>query len=366
MRRRSTRMPNILIIKFGAIGDVVMTIPAAYELHRAGFQIDWMCGSQVLPLLELYSWIRPIVVDDRALFSGNAGEKLRALGRVWRSIAETEYEICATLYYDIRYRVVSLPVRARRKVILSHRHRLQSLLPGRHHTDEYLRVMLGRDDGPVPVGLAPVRPDTLPPNPLPRENGRERVVLVPGGARNALRSDSLRRWPIESYVAVGETLLERGMDVVLVGGPEDDWAAAAFAGKGVTDVIGQLTIPDTLALLDACDVVVTHDTGPLHLAGVTSVGIVSLFGPTDPRGRLPQRAGTVALWGGEGFACRPCYDGRNYAPCKDNRCLQQVTPEMVIQEVETLLLERRRGVRLPPRVVTPRSTVTEGLSIHDR
>jgi len=356
-------MPKILIIKFGAIGDVVMTIPAAYELHRAGFEIEWVCGAQVLPLLELYSWIRPIVVDDMALFSGNAGKKLHALGRVWRRIAGREYEICATLYYDIRYRVVSLPVRAKRKVMLSHSHRLRNLLPGRHHTDEYLRVMLGRDDGPTPVGLAPVRPEILPPSPLPREIGRERVVLVPGGARNALRSDSLRRWPIESYVAVAESLVERGTDVLLVGGPEDGWAAAAFAGKGVTNVIGKLTIPSTLALLDACDVVVTHDTGPLHLAGVTSIGIVSLFGPTDPRGRLPQRAGAVALWGGEGFACRPCYDGRNYAPCQENRCIQQVTPEMVIQEVETLLLDRRRGERLPPRVVTPASTVTEGVRI---
>lgn len=356
-------MRKVLIIKFGAIGDVVMAIPAAHELHRAGFAVEWVCGIQVLPLLALYPWIQPIVVDDRALFAGGAREKLRTLGGVWRRIAGRRYEICATLYYDDRYRVVSLPVRARRKVMLSRTHRLRSLLPGRHHTDEYLRVMLGRDDGPVQVGLAPVRPEILPPSPLPRVQGRERVVLVPGGARNAMRSDSLRRWPVESYIAVGKTLIERGINVVLVGGPDDEWASAAFAGMDVTDEIGRLPIAETLALLDASDVVVTHDTGPLHLAGITSVGIVSIFGPTDPWGRLPQRAGAVALWGGEGFACRPCYDGRNYAPCKDNTCMQQVTPEMVIREVETLLLDARRGKRLPPRVVTPASTVTEGLRV---
>jgi len=354
-------MSRVLILKFGAIGDVVMTIPAAYELHRRGHHIEWICGEQVFPLLEQYSWIRPIAVDDRALFGGSAIKRLRALMGLWRAVGGRNYELCATLYYDRRYSFLSLPVRARRKVMLSHRDRTRRLLPGRHHTDEYLRVMLGSDEGPVTVGLAPVRPDALPPSALPRMDGRARVVLVPGGARNAMRSDALRRWPIESYVAVARELASRGLEVVLAGGPDDCWASEAFRGLAVTDVIGEMTLLETVALLDESDVVVTHDTGPLHLAGLTRVSIVGIFGPTDPRGRMPQRAGTVALWGGEGFACRPCYDGREYARCSDNACVRQVTPEMVIAEIERLLEQRRNGTEEPPRVMTPVSTVTAGL-----
>jgi len=358
-------MNRVLMIKFGAIGDVVMAIPAAYAMHQAGAEVDWVCGAQVLPLLELYPWVRPIVVDDRTLFHGTAAERFGVLMGLWRTIGGREYALCATLYYDARYRVVSLPVRAKRRVMLSHSDRLRTLLPGRHHTDEYLRVMQGVDGGPATVGLAPVRAERLPPSSLPRLPGAERVLLVPAGARNALRSDGLRRWPMESYVAVARRLLELELAVVLVGGPDDGWASEAFRGTGatdvlgrVTDVIGRLTIVETLALMEDSDVVVTHDTGPLHLAGLTSVGIVSLFGPTDPRGRLPQRAGTMAMWGGEGFACRPCYDGRSYADCKENLCVQQVTPEMVVREVQFLLSQRRAGTLLPPRVVSPVSTVT--------
>ena len=354
-------MPRrVLIIKFGAIGDVVMAIPAAFELHRAGFEIDWICGAQILPLLSRYSWIRPIAADDRALFRGTMSERFQVLLGLWRTVGGSQYEICATLYYDARYRLISLPVRAKRKVMLSRNDRLRELLPGRHHTDEYLRVILGRDDGPVPVGLAPVPPDRPPMNGQRQAAGRQRVILVPGGARNALRSDGLRRWPPESYAAVAKTLLPLGIEIVLVGGPEDAWASEPFAGMGVDNRIGSLTILETLALMEASDVVVTHDTGPLHLAGITPVGIVSIFGPTDPRGRLPQRAGTVALWGGEGFACRPCYDGRNYAPCSNNLCVQQVTPEMVVREVILLLEQRRSGSALPPRVTSPESTVVAG------
>jgi heptosyltransferase-2 len=143
---------------------------------------------------------------------------------------------------------------------------------------------------------------------------------------------------------------------VLAGGPDDAWTSPSFAALGVTDLIGKLSLVETLSLLHSAAVTVTHDTGPLHLAGITRSGLVTIFGPTDPHGRLPQRAGCVALWGGEGFACRPCYDGRDYAPCSHNGCVRQVTPQMVADEVEGLLAAAREGRTVPPRVVAPEST----------
>lgn len=348
---------RVLIIKFGAIGDVVMAIPAVYALHLAGAEVDWVCGLAVAPLLGCYPWIRTIVVDDRAILKGSVVERVRGLFRLWRAIGWAKYDLCATLYYDARYRVVMLPVRARRKIILSQSDRSKMLLAGRHHTDEYARILLGLKDGERPVALAPVKAERLPASPLVRIEGKARVVLAPAGARNMMRDDALRRWPVENYVALALVLLERGIEVVLAGGPDDVWAVPAFAGLAVTDRIGKLTLPEMLALLDDSDVIVTHDTGPLHLAGVTGVGIVSIFGPTDPRGRLPQRANTVALWGGEGFACRPCYDGRDYAPCLHNGCMRQVSVAMVVREVEMVMEQRRLDRPMPPRVVTPMSTV---------
>jgi heptosyltransferase-2 len=147
---------------------------------------------------------------------------------------------------------------------------------------------------------------------------------------------------------------------VLIGGPDDAWDQPSFAHLPVIDRIGTLPLPQTLALLDQADVLVTHDTGPLHLGGVTRVGIVSIFGPTDPRGRLPQRPGTVALWGGEGFACRPCYDAHSFPPCPSNDCMRQITVDRVLGEVHAMLAERAGGVLQPPRILTPESTVGSG------
>ena len=350
-------MPRTLIVKFGAIGDVLMAIPAAHQLHLAGHQVDWVCGPAVAPLLALYPWIQPIVADDRALIQGSRAARLGALAALWRILAGRRYDLSATLYYDPRYRLLTLPVRARRKLLLSQTDRGLRLLPGRHHTGEYARILLDLPDQVRPRPLSPVAPAGLPPSPLPRQAGRSRVVLAPAGARNMLRDDLLRRWPPELYVELAERLLAQSVEIVLIGGPDDGWIRPRFQGLSVTDRIASLSLPETLALLDEADVLVTHDTGPLHLGGVTRVGIVTIFGPTDPRGRLPQRPGALALWGGEGFACRPCYDGRDFAPCLSNDCMRQVTPARVAAEVLKMVADRASGRRMPPRIATPDSTV---------
>lgn len=346
-------MSRVLLLKFGAIGDVIMAIPGAHQLHLQGHTIDWVCGQAVLPILELYPWINPMPIDDRALLTGGATAKLKVLLDLWKRLAGRRYALVATLYYDARYRFLTAPIRAERKIQLSRTDRNLRLIPGRHHTDEFARILLNWPDEVRPHPLAPVAPSSLPPSPLPR-TGKRRVVLAPAGAKNMMADDILRRWQPENYVALAKALLAQGTEVVLIGGPGDAWIQPIFAGLPVIDLIGKLTLPETLALLDEADVLVTHDTGPLHLAGITRIGIVGIFGPTDPRGRLPQRSGAVAIWGGEGFACRPCYDAHSFAPCPSNECMAEVAPGLVLDEIETLF----DSPYTPARVITPKPTLT--------
>jgi heptosyltransferase-2 len=363
----------VLIVKLGAIGDVVMAVPAAYALHREGYSVEWLCGKGVAPVLGLYPWIKVIAVDEQPLLRGSAAERMRAMGALWKQMRGREYELCATLYYDSRYAMLTWPVRARRRVRLSWEDRKRALLQGRRDTDEYVRILLGREDGETPQQIAPVLPAILPPVKVEGlepgavgEDGRSRVVLVPGGAKNLLRDNPLRRWPLHNYVELASKLIGRRCEVVLIGGPDDGWVSSAFTGLGVQDAIGKLSLVESVSLLGSAAVTVTHDTGPLHLAGITSTGIVAIFGPTSPYRFMPQRENCVALWGGEGFACRPCYDGRDFAPCKNNGCVQQVTPEMVLEEVERLMKARREGNALQPRVIVPEHTPLVHLNVEAR
>ena len=345
---------RVLIIKFGAIGDVVMAIPAAYALHRTGAQIDWVCGAAVEPVLACYPWIHTIVANDRALLTGSTAAKIAALGKLWRQLAGQKYDLCATLYYDPRYRSIALPVRANRKIMLSQSDRELMLLPGRSHTDEYARILLHQQDSVREQSLAPLRPEQLPLSPLDPKHAPVRVALVPGGASNMMRKQTLRRWPAENYAALARTLLDRGWEVVLLGGPDDQWVRPHFedlAGEGlaIVDKIGQLTLPQVIAACDACDAVVSHDTGPLHLAALSQAAVVALFGPTNPANFMPRREAVAGIWGGEGFACRPCHDGRDFAPCTNNACMQQITVEMALAQLDGVLA--RPGA--PCRLVLP-------------
>ena len=168
--------------------------------------------------------------------------------------------------------------------------------------------------------------------------------MVPAGASNMVRQQTLRRWPADRYAAIARTLLDRGDEVVLLGGPGDTWVRddfAALAGHPrLTDLIGRTSLPELVSTCDTCDLVLSHDTGPLHLAGLSLAPVLALFGPTDPGSFLPRRDGVRVLWGGEGFACRPCYDGRDFAPCESNGCMQSIATDTVLRVMDEMLATR--------------------------
>jgi heptosyltransferase-2 len=351
-----------LVVKFGQIGDVIMAIPAARSLYEQGFDIHWVCGRAVQPLLECYSWITLIPVNDRAILLGGLFERARHIANLWANVAFSGYDLCATLYYDRRFHLLTLPIRARKKLMLSRQSRATSLLAGRHHTDEYLRVLLGTQDSCQEQSTMPLRPDRMPDS-LWRGSDARRIAIVPGGTSNVLGQQLLRRWPVERYVALAEQLINRGWEIVLLGGPDDTWVKPHFRHAAVSDYIGQLSLPEVINLCDACDGVVSHDTGPLHLAGLSRACLIGIFGPTDPANFLPRRPSVVGIWGGQGFACRPCYDGRKFAPCQFNGCMHQVTTEMVIRELDKLLSDRSTGTSSPWRIVYPDQNVSSSNSL---
>ena len=332
--------PVHLIVKLGAIGDVVMALPAVKLFkERTGGEIHWMCGRTVAALLREFPFIDQLVeVNDGALLSGSLLASLVEIARVWRKLAGRRYDTCAVLYYDWRYRLLVVPVRKKRLVTLSSVDRARRLLPGRYHGDEYARILLG-EDGLRPDRLSCVRPTGgLSAVPLARGT-RKRIALVPGGSRNALRDSPQRRWPLSYYVELSTALVARGYEVVLAGGPDDTWVSSAFEGFPVKDFIGRLSLIESIALFDSCDLVISHDTGPYHLATLSSAAILALFGPVNPAERVPNRPALRVLWGGENLACRPCYDGREFADCSNNLCMKGISPGMVLAAAEEMLTE---------------------------
>jgi heptosyltransferase-2 len=340
--------PRFLIVRIAALGDIAVasTLLTRIRSEHPSAHITWLCGETAVPLLAAMQRVDEILaVNESALFGAARGRQALEVLRVWRQLIGKRFDRVVVVHADTRYRMLVVPTWPARVSTLSHDARNQNPLPSRFRGDEYARLL---DDG-VSKGPVTRRYDMIDlrsvvqPAPL-AEGARERVVLVPGGARNALRDDVLRRWPPQSFRLLAERLLAEGYEVVLLGDSRDAYVRAHFSGLPVTDCLGTLTIPEALQLLRGARVVVAADTGPLHLARLVRTPVIALFGPTDPRHVVGDNGDVRVLWGGAELPCRPCYDGKNYAACTNNLCMKSITVNAAYQAVISML----NAARLTP------------------
>jgi heptosyltransferase-2 len=148
---------------------------------------------------------------------------------------------------------------------------------------------------------------------------------------------------------VAEELRRAGHLVTLVGDASDTWVRSHFAGVDVQDEIGAHGLAGTLAIMSTADLVITHDTGPLHMAQLVRAPLLALFGPTMPSQFVGDNAAGV-LWGGTHLACRPCYDGREFATCSNNLCMQDISVAAVVNRALAML--GARHLASPPATAT--------------
>ena len=339
------RRERILIIRLAAIGDVVMASSLARRLRDAkpDAHITWLCGQTAAPLVECFADVDDVIsIDDRRLLAGGTFDRAREVLGVRYQLRVKGFDTSYLLHPDPRYRILTsslgCTVIAQRRT----RRRPMNPIPGRYLGDEAARLMDGLDGGPIqghfPLGrlkgFAPTARGDTP-----------RVVIVPGGAKNVLRESALKRWPIDQYVALARALVDDGLNVTLVGNAGDEWVRPHFSLVPITNLIGRTTIPETLALFAGSDLVVAHDTGPMHLARLVGARLIALFGPTPPTSFVAPNETTTVLWGGEHLACRPCYDGREFADCADNECMSSISVDVVLRTARTIL--RRESASIP-------------------
>jgi heptosyltransferase II len=335
---RRAREPAFLIIKLAALGDIAVSSALLTRIRSTSprARVTWLVGEAGAPLVSLFDVDEVVTVNERALLTGTMAERAAALAGVTARLLGRRFDRAFLVHADSRYRVLTWSLRQTPVSALQHG---VNPVANRFRGDEYARLF---DDatasrGPIVTRypLADVR-RRLPP-PAPSGRTRRTVALVPGGTRNILREDVLRRWPLERYRQLAQRLLEIGYEVILVGDTNDAFVRPSFQGLLVTDRIGASTLVDALCILRDTDLVVSHDTGPLHFARLVRTPVVALFGPTDPRQMLGPDDDITALWGGDGLPCRPCYDGRNYADCADNLCMQDISVDRVMQAVQRRL-----------------------------
>ncbi len=140
-----------------------------------------------------------------------------------------------------------------------------------------------------------------------------------------------KRWPAASFAEVADQLQQEGCGaVVMIGGPDERADVSAVRGKMQTpaiDLAGATTVDLLPALLSKASLLITNDSGPMHIAAAVGTPVVALFGPTSEVRTGPYGAGHAVLTAP--VSCRPCFSRtcHNSLPLE---CLRAVSPEQVL------------------------------------
>lgn len=155
-----------------------------------------------------------------------------------------------------------------------------------------------------------------------------------------------KRWPIKYYIDLFEIIRKDypNIKLFLFGGPKEDILTKKIV-KGIIkfnniyDFAGKLTIKETAAMMKECSIIIGGDSGLMHLAAALNIRIVSIFGPTNPKITRPIGYKVTILKGN--ISCMPCYP-KLLTGCKNNKCMNIITPKMVYKYVSDCL----KGYRL--------------------
>ncbi len=157
----------------------------------------------------------------------------------------------------------------------------------------------------------------------------------PGGSRLYLK-----KWPDSRWNKLAEFLLNKGYHIKVTGGHENNLEARQMfrdisLHPEFEIVAGDLSLKDTVKLLKTARLVISVDTGIMHLASALGVNLISLHGPTSPDRWGPLNRNSIALL--DKIDCSPCLSLGFDSNCKESKCMSNISVEQVIEAAEKFL-----------------------------
>jgi len=282
---------NILVVRLGALGDVVHTIPAVAALRRAfpAARIDWLVEAKHREVVDLVTVVDRVVVLEKGT--------PRAWRRAIDELRGTPYDVAVDFQGLLKSAVLARASGARRVIGFSIWHlREKTARPfyssagdaeGGHVIRKNLRLLrvLGIDADTIEFPIADMgsRASLI----------LGQLVTGPYALINAGAAWPNKRWPPERFGELAAFLAEaRGLTPVVLWGPGEDVLAQTIidASSGRAVLAPPTRVRDLVALARGASLVVSGDTGPLHVATAGGTPTVSIFGPTNPERNGPWRA----------------------------------------------------------------------------
>ncbi len=313
---------RILVVRLGAMGDVIHTLPAVASLKHSfpGSRVTWVVEPRWSPLLEGNPFLDRVVLLERG--------SLRGLLHSWGALRAEGYDLAIDFQGLIKSALAATAARPER-IFGFHQSQLREPAAGLFYSNKVSSSAVHVVDRNLDLAAAAGAANALRTFPLPPGRPEGNLPASDFVLACPLAGWGSKQWPIESYGSLAARLRrELGISLVLNGPPGCSFPQAESALPHESGLAGLIHATRQAAA------VVGVDSGPLHLAAALGKPGVAIFGPTDPARNGPYgdslrvlRAASAATTYKRGSAV--------------DRSMQQISADEVFEALRLVLGERR-------------------------
>lgn len=332
--------PKILVVKISAVGDAVLAIPSFKALKKQFPTAHVVClvGKQAKDVFQRCPYIDELMVCDFQ----DKDRGLRGMIGLAKKLLRRRFDMVVDLQNNRKSHLLSYLTYSPRRYgydngklgfLLNHRIKdTKGPLSPVEHQFQVLK-MLGISYQGETLELWPSAEDERFAQDFLKEYwlGKKRLIGINVGASPRWAT---KRWPAKRFVKLCDTLAKKDYRILVTGSAADALFAKTVLDQTKTKpicAVAQTTLLQLASLVRQCDVYVTGDSAPLHVAAAMKTPVVALFGPTDPRRHMPAGSNAKVIH----KDCPPCY--REVCPKKTHACMESITVEEVVNAIEELL-----------------------------
>ena len=328
---------RVLVIRIGRLGDTLLATSIVQALHQAygtqvliDFAVSPGAGAAILSLDQRINRVFPISRRRWPWYLNPLKRRLR------KHSGEEPYDMVFNLECGPQCDDFIRFIHARKffgRPLTEPRH-----IRGRHCVDTEKTIyadVLGSEAAAAAVPFLQL-PRGVKHHPGAVEGAY--VILNPGFSGVHKRGyRSHRRWPDRHWIRLIDLITGSGRAIAINGSKEEKRCFESLLDRpGVHSLFGS-SLPELIGSMSGARCVISVDTGSVHLAAALGIPVIALCGPTDPglTGPYPGKAPSRVLT--SGVVCQPCFQTPLQKQCRFNRCMQELSPDVVFEAFENMM-----------------------------
>jgi heptosyltransferase-2 len=340
-------VPRILIVAPNWIGDTLLAQPLFARLRhqRPGLALDVIAPRWTAPVLRRMPEVNEVI--ETPFRHGHL--QLASRWRIGRQLRERGYAEAIVLPNSFKSALIpffaGIPLRTgfvgeSRYGLLNVRHKLDAReLP--LMAERYAQLAEQPGD-PVSRPLAKPRLSVDQANlqieagRLGLDHGKPVVVFCPGAEYGPAK-----RWPVRHFADLARRLAARGITAWTIGSENErdiGEEISRLSSGAAINLCGKTALASAIDLMSVARLVISNDSGLMHVAAALGKPLIALYGSSSPQ-HTPPLTDLARIVRIEGLSCSPC--GKRDCPLGHFRCMNDLTPERVMLEVEAVSLERQ-------------------------